>query len=229
MMLDNQVVMAGTTSLTGLSNEDCNNLLEWHDNNKTLLKNVGSIGLYNPWVHTKIRDLEFNTNFIKIKETTPGCPWNADFVERFPKLVNSFNELPFSYIHKIIILETIKECVSHIDGSAGTFNDKSYEPYGYRMLLRNPIKSKGFYVQGIEQKDFGCGPRKETYSPYPKNYYSPEIGKWWVLNNWCCQHGSDWNEGDNKVLISVIGVPSEKHKTLLSSLTNIIKHPEYTK
>lgn len=229
MIQDSQTVMAATTALMGLSTDECNELLKWHDNNKSLLNNIGSIGLYNPWLHTKIRDIDLKDSSIKIENAVRGSPWNRDFAKTFPNLIEKFNELPFIYIHKIIILETIKECVPHIDGSASSHNDKTVEPYGYRMLLRTPSKSKGFYVQAIPTEEFGMGPRKEMHSPYPKQYYKPELGKWWVLNNWCCQHGSDWEEGDNKVLISVIGIPSLKHTELLKSLTNIIKHPDYTK
>ena len=93
-------------------------------------------------------------------------------------------------------------------------------------MLRNNSRN-GFYVQPIPKEEFGSGIRKEMYSPYDKIYYKPEIGKWWVLNNWCCQHGSEWNEGESKVLISVQGAPSPEHMKVrnFNRLTNIITHP----
>ncbi len=220
--------MVGTTSIPALDNSIIDQLLDWHDSKKTILENPGSIGLNTPWVHTKIRDSDPMEKSIQIKNSISGSPWNLDFVENFPTLVESFNQLPLNFINKILILETVKECVPHIDGSSRTYLDKSIEPCNYRMLLRKPKNSKGFYVQPLLKENFGISARKEIDTPYSKNYYSPEIGKWWVLNNWCCQHGSDWLPEDNKALISVIGTPSNEHKQILNSLSNTIKHPDYT-
>jgi hypothetical protein len=227
MTNNNEFIMAGETDLQGITQARLINLLSWHDSNKTLLKNKGSIGLDNPWVHTKIRDSDLTGNYKTLKDSIPGSPWNVDFINNFPDLIKIFDSLPLKVIHKIVILETIKECVSHIDGSSGLYKDKSFEPCNYRMLLRKSQSSQGFYLQGISPEKFGCNPEKEIDSHYPKEYYQPAIGKWWVLNNWCCQHGSDWQSGDQKVLISVLGVPALSHKKIVTSLSNIILHPDY--
>lgn len=226
-MLPTQVIMAGTIPSSGISDDLVQRLLDWHDRCKTLLQNTGSIGLHSPWIHTKIRDSDRMEEPLRIKHSIPGSPWNGSFIQEFPELVDVFNSLPFKIIHKIVILETIKECVPHIDGSADLYADKTLEPCNYRMLLQKSKFSSGFYVQAIPKEEFGCGARKEASSPYPKQYYSPDIGKWWVLNNWCCQHGSDWKADDGKVLISVVGTPTDQHREFLKSLTNVIMHPDY--
>jgi hypothetical protein len=227
MKIDHQFIMAGETNLQGINQTRLTDLLSWHDLKKTLLKNKGSIGLGNPWIHTKIRDSDLTENYKTLKNSIPGSPWSTDFIDKFPDLIKVFDELPLKVIHKIVILETIKECVSHIDGSSELYKDKLFEPCNYRMLLRKSQNSQGFYLQAISPEKFGCNPRKEIDSVYPKEHYRPAIGKWWVLNNWCCQHGSDWQPGDQKVLISVLGVPAPTHKTIVTSLSNVLIHPNY--
>jgi hypothetical protein len=221
-MKDN-LILAATTGLPVLSTANVDRLLVWHDNNKTLLENKGSVILYNPWLHTKIRDIDPMSNPVEISNTTPGAPWNGDFVKEFPELVEYFNCLPIKNITRIVLLETFKDCVPHIDMSGIGIN--FLEPSSYRMTLRDQ-QEKGFYVQPIPKEEFGSGIRKEEFSPYNKIYYHPEIGKWWILNNWSCQHGSDWTDSAHKVLISVQGVPSMEHFNVKKLLENIVYHPE---
>jgi hypothetical protein len=224
-MLKENLIMAGEVNLPSMPRDLVDKLLIWHDSKKTVLTNKGATALYYPWVHTKIRDNE-GDNLIDIDESIPGSPWNSDFVEEFPELVKFLNQLPLKTVGRIILLETIKPCTPHIDLSSMYYTDTTYEPCNYRMTLRES-KSNGFYVQAIPKEDFGTGPRRDKTSIYDKNFFKPKIGNWWVLNNWCCQHGSEWDEGDNKVLISIQGTPSEDHRVLLKSLTNVIYHPEF--
>jgi len=227
-MINTQLIMTGEVGIPGLSSLDIQELLVWHDNNKTILDNRGGEGLYFPWVHTKIRDVELTeSNSLVINSTIPGSPWNREFVETFPNLVELFDSLPFEKIYRIVLLETIKECVPHIDLSSLFYQDNTLEPCNYRMTLRESSHSQGFYVQPIPEEEFGTGARKERTSKYTKQHYHPTLGNWWVLNNWCCQHGSDWKEGDQKVLVSVQGRPSEDHRAYLNSLKNITYHPLY--
>jgi hypothetical protein len=224
-MIDNRLIISGVTNLPGLSTSDIEKLLEWHDNNKKTLINQGSLGLKKPWVHTKIRDTELLKKSVFIDNKIPGSAWNKDFIENFSNLVEIFDQLPFTFIEKIIILETIKDCEPHIDASSKHYQDNSLEPCNYRMLLRKLKPTKGFYLQGLEKKDFGITPQKNVKTSFPKQYFSPTIGKWWVLNNWCCQHGSDWIDGDSKTLISVLGTPSTSHLNVLNSLSDMVLHP----
>jgi len=221
-------MMTATTSLPSMSQSLIDQLLKWHDANKTVLVNKGANALYSPWVSTKIRDGDLKENIIyNIPNTIPGTQWNKCFVEEFPQLVEYFNCLPLKRVDKIILLETTKSCVPHVDLSSLYYNDISLEPANYRMSLRHG-KSNGFYVQPVPEDQFGY-PRKEQFSPYPKQNYNPEVGKWWVLNNWCCQHGSDWIEGDQKVLISVQGTPSLKHIEVINNdVENVLYYPGLT-
>lgn len=218
------LILAATTTLPKLSLDRVSDLLQWHDKEKTLLENKGSVMLYNPWLHSKIRDIDQLDNNIEIKNSIPGAKWNKKFVDEFPELVDYFNCLPIKNIVRILILETFKECVPHIDLSGINLN--FIEPSSYRMMLRNNTQ-KGFYVQPIPKEEFGTGIRKEKSSPYDKIYYRPLIGEWWLLNNWCCQHGSDWEKNDSKVLISVQGTPSIEHMKLrhLKNFNNVVVHP----
>jgi hypothetical protein len=189
------------------------------------MTNKGATALHSPWLATRIRDQDITENAIYyIPNTLPGRQWNRSFVNECKELIEYFNCLPLKRVDKILLLETIKPCVPHIDLSSIYYNDMSLEPANYRMFLRHS-NSDGFYVQPVPENEVG-GPRKERYSPYAKQHYAPAIGKWWVLNNWCCQHGSDWTEGDNKVLIAVQGTPSEKHRTVIAhNITNVLYHP----
>lgn len=218
------LILAATTNLPKLSLDQVELLLEWHEREKTLLENKGSIMLYNPWYKSTIRDIDQIDNCVNIENSIQGPAWNKNFVDNFPELVNYFNCLPIKNIIRILILETYKECVSHIDMSG--INLDFIEPSSYRMMLKNNTK-KGFYVQPIPKEEFGSGIRKEHTSPYEKIYYKPPIGEWWLLNNWCCQHGSNWETGDKKVLISVQGSPSAKHMIIRNdkNLKNIVYHP----
>jgi hypothetical protein len=217
-------MMTATTSLPPMPQPLIDRLLQWHDKNKSVLTNRGATALYSPWLSTKIRDGDLTENAVyHIPNTLPGRQWNRSFVNELQELVEYFNCLPLKKVDKIILLETTKPCVPHIDLSSLYYNDISLEPANYRMSLRHS-KSDGFYVQPIPENEFGS-PRKERHSPYPKQHYNSEIGKWWVLNNWCCQHGSDWTEGDNKVLISVQGTPSEKHREVINNVENVLYHP----
>jgi hypothetical protein len=218
-------MMAATVDLPPMPAETVQKLLEWHDQNKVILDNVGARGLETPWYHTKIRDTENLPNSKTIQGTLPGAPWNSDFVSQFPELVLFFNNLPLMRVGKILLLETYKECFSHIDLSSHNYSDVTYEPCNYRMTLRD-TPGNSFYVQPIPENEFGSGPRKNRPSPYDRVYYHADIGKWWVLNNWCCQHGSEYTEGDRKVLISVQGTPYVKHRSLIkSNVSNVACHP----
>jgi hypothetical protein len=219
-------MMTATTGLSPMPQPLIDRLLQWHDKNKTVLVNKGASALYSPWLCTRIRDIDITESSVyHIPNTLNGSKWNKSFVEELPELIEYFNCLPLKNVDKIILLETIKPCVPHIDLSSLYYKDITFEPANYRMSLRHNT-GNGFYVQPIPKNEFGSGSRKERHSPYPKQYYNPEIGKWWVLNNWCCQHGSDWTDGDQKVLISVQGSPSEKHREVINStVENVLYHP----
>lgn len=222
-MLKENLIMAGEVDLPTMSDKVISKLLKWHDSNKKLLENRGAAALYHPWVHTKIRDTD-EMDSVELPNTTPGAPWNKEFVELFPELIEFFNILPLKSIGRIILLETVKPCTPHIDLSSMYYTDITLEPCNYRMTLR-ASNSNGFYVQAIPAEEFGQGPRRDKTSVFQKEHFKPRLGHWWVLNNWCCQHGSDWEEGDSKVLISIQGEPKDQHRELLKTISNSVFHP----
>lgn len=220
--------MVAYMSLPGLLSTQVEKLLLWHDAQKATLTNKGGVNLNYPWVHTKIRDEDLQpTEKVEVPNTLPGSAWNQEFVKKFPDIVEHLNCLPLRFVSKIILLETTKVCLTHIDLSKSWCDDVTMEPWSYRMTLRNAV-GPGFFVQPIPKAEWGSGPRTSKYSPYPKQHFKAEVGHWWVLNQWCCQHGADWQEGDQKVLISVQGTPSEEHRQVLnrSTLLPALIHPD---
>lgn len=225
--MSSMLKMVAYMDLPALSLEQVQRLLEWHDERKLTLTNKGGVNLKYPWVHSKIRDSDLpQSEKEEVAGTLSGTPWNREFVERFPDIVQHLECLPLSYVGKILLLETTKACPVHVDLSTAWCSDVTMEPWSYRMTLRN-ANGPGFYVQAIPRAEWGSGPRTDKHSPFPKRYFKGELGRWWTLNQWCCQHGSEWDEGDQKVLISVQGTPSEEHRKVLerSKSLGCIEHP----
>lgn len=228
MISQSNMKMVAYMDLPALPLTRVNALLEWHDARKETLTNRGGVNLGFPWTHTKLRDSDLlPAESVAVRYTTAGSAWNSEFVSQFPDIVEYFNCLPLSYVGKIILLETTKACLTHIDLSTSWCKDVTMEPWSYRMTLRNS-EGPGFFVQAIPKAEWGSGPRTSKHSPYPKQHFKAEVGRWWALNQWCCQHGSDWQEGDRKVLISVQGTPYEEHRNVLnrSELLPALIHPE---
>jgi hypothetical protein len=224
--------MTSYINLPPLSEEHITSLLAWHDLTKETLINPGAIALKKPWIASKIRDLAANLELpTEIVNSIPGNPWSSDFVNRFPEIVKIFNSLPFNRIEKIILLQNNKFCQSHNDQSSLLYDDISIEPCNYRLTLRGSTASKGFFIQPKPVTSWGS-----TYALLNKGlpvvYWDAKPGHWWTLNNFCCQHGSDWEEGDNKVIISVQGTPNtEKHLELLNNSEHLecLEHPDIIK
>ena len=210
-------------------------ILEWHDSKKKLLNNSGAAGIKYPWISSHIRDNVDIANPVNLKETIPGSPWNKEFVELFPDAIPFFNNLPLINIERIVLLESTKPVPVHVDRSKLHFRSNILEPTSYRMYLRNAEKSNGFYVQSKPMREWGSPNaigmdsvgHEHMTQPLPKNFWKISPGKWWLLDNFCTQHGADWKEGDDKVIISVQGrIDPAKHKELMNKSSNLecIKH-----
>jgi hypothetical protein len=232
MLERHNLIMAGYINLPPFSEENITKLLEWHDLGKDRLDNLGAEALGQPWIASKIRDFEVNLKSpILVKNSIPGNPWNLDFAIRFPDLVSIFNSLPFKKIERILLLQNTKFCPSHNDQSKFLYDDNYIEPCNYRLTLRNSKKSKGFFVQPKQFKDWGTQHALKNHG-LPAVHWNPKPGYWWVLNNFCCQHGSDWKEGDDKVILSVQGTPDhEKHLELIKNSEHLkcVNHPNLTR
>lgn len=228
MLERHNLIMTGYVNLPPLNEEDITKLLNWHDANKQTLDNLGAMALNQPWVASTIRDFRVNLKYAKAPTgNIPGNPWNYDFIIRFPKLVSVFDSLPFTKIERIILLQNTKFCAAHTDQSKFLYLDNSIEPCNYRLTLRQSTKSKGFFVQPKPFKTWGTQ-HAITDQELPVMHWNAKPGYWWVLNNFCCQHGSDWREGDEKVIISVQGTPDpEKHLALLKNSEHLksLEHP----
>lgn len=224
--------MVGYINLPPLREDDINKLLDWHDSTKDRLDNLGAEALGQPWVASRIRDFDVNLESpTLVRNSIPGNPWNKDFTSKFPELVSIFNSLPFDRIERILLLQNTKFCPSHNDQSKFLYPDNSIEPCNYRMTLRDSKTSRGFFVQPKPFKTWGT--RDAIWNQgYPLMHWNGKPGYWWVLNNFCCQHGSDWKEGDDKVILSIQGTPnSERHLELLRNSDHFkcIEHPNLKK
>lgn len=222
------LIMTGYINLPPFSEATVEKLLEWHDSVKETLANPGAVALRQPWIASVIRDYDSNLESpIKLNSGISGNPWNFDFVDKFPELISVFNSLPFDNIERIYLLENYKFCDSHNDQSKFLYSENSIEPCNYRMTLRNSQTSKGFFVQPKPFKTWGTADAIKKQG-FPVYYWPGKPGYWWVLNNYCCQHGSDWKLGDNKVILSIQGTPNEeKHLALLKDSDHLksITHP----
>lgn len=232
-MLDrHNLIMVGYINLPPLSEKNITELLDWHDSSKNRLDNPGAEALGQPWIASKIRDFDVNLKSSTLVGTNiPGNPWNTEFVIRFPELVTIFNSLPFERIERILLLQNTKFCKSHNDQSKFLYNDNHIEPCNYRLTLRNSKKSLGFFVQPKPFNSWGTQHAIQNQN-LPLVHWNAKPGYWWVLNNFCCQHGSDWEEGDDKVILSIQGTPnSKKHLQLLkeSSHLKCAEHPDLAK
>jgi hypothetical protein len=220
--------MVGYINLPPLSEENITKLLDWHDSNKDRLDNLGAEALRQPWIASKIRDFDFNLKSPTLAKTViPGNPWNSDFIMRFPELVTIFNNLPFQRIERILLLQNTKFCDSHNDQSKFLYSDNHIEPCNYRLTLRDSKKSRGFFVQPKPFNSWGTQHAIKNQN-LPLVHWNAKPGYWWVLNNFCCQHGSDWQEGDDKVILSIQGTPDpEKHLALLKDSDHLksLEHP----
>lgn len=224
--------MTSYVNLPPFSEETVNKLLEWHDSNKKRLANPGAVALRQPWEASTIRDFYINMlNPVKVVDSIPGNPWSFDFTQKFPELISVFNSLPFLQIERILLLQNTKFCDSHNDQSKFLYNEASLEPCNYRMTLRGSKVSKGFFVQPKPFKHWGSEDALKNQG-LPVYYWDAKPGYWWTLNNFCCQHGSDWKPGDDKVILSIQGTPDpEKHLELLKNSEHLkcIEHPNLVK
>jgi hypothetical protein len=236
MNLEHNLNMVMEVALPPIDKKLLEEILKWHDQQKTLLNNPGSRALRFPWLATTIRDYEQNLkNSIELDYGISGNPWNRDFVENFQDFVEVINSIPLTEIKRIYLLETIKPCPTHVDMSKQLYNDLSLEPCNYRISMRENTSNSGFYIQPKPRKEWGNSRAILSGDTEYNNgngidpiTWTPKVGHWWVLNNYCCQHGSTWQEGDNKVILSVQGTPdTKKHKELLerSKDCNKIDHP----
>jgi len=233
--------MVSDTPLEVMPKELVDRILEWHDSKKHKLDNIGASTLDYPWASSHIRnDVDINDP-VRVDNSIPGNPWNNEFVVKFPEALHYFNQLPLTYIERIVLLESTKEVLSHVDRSKSHVPDATCEPASYRMHLRG-CEKKGFYVQGKPMSEWGSRRAIEPVSAgfthltkrLPKKFWQGKIGSWWLLNNFCAQHGSTYEPGDNKVIISVQGtIDSVRHKKLLENNEdrglNCIKHEELYK
>jgi hypothetical protein len=222
-MLRHNLKMVTEVAVPGIPQNLVTALLRWHDDNKSVLANTGAVALNRPWVSTTIRDVDATST---VCGSIPGSPWNPVFVKQFPQVVSILNRLPLQHIERIYLLETQAVCPAHTDMSRLLYDDNTLEPCNYRMTLRESTSSSGFYVQPKEIANWG-GPTKSVTSPII-NYWACSIGKWWTLNNFICQHGSDYSPGDHKVIISVQGTPNPvTHPTTLIASEGLpcIWHP----
>ena len=229
MLERRNLIMTGYVNLPPISHENITKLLNWHDSNKDQLNNLGAEALGQPWIASKIRDFDVNLKSAGYaKKSIPGNPWNTDFLLRFPELVDILNSLPFKKIERILLLQNTKFCPAHNDQSKFLYSDNYIEPCNYRVTLRSSTKSKGFFVQPKSFKDWGTQHALKGHG-LPAMYWNARPGYWWVLNNFCCQHGSDWREGDDKVILSIQGTPDdEKHLKLIEDSYHLkcIEHPD---
>lgn len=222
------LIMAGYINLPPLSEENIAKLLAWHDSTKKTLDNSGAMALNQPWIASTIRDFDVNLKSSTLLDNSiPGNPWNYDFTTKFPELVSIFDSLPFTRIERILLLQNTKFCESHNDQSKFLYLDNSIEPCNYRLTLRDSKSSKGFFVQPKPFKTWGTQHAIKNQG-LPVVHWNAKPGYWWVLNNFCCQHGSDWKEGDDKVILSIQGTPNhEKHVELLKNSEHLkcVEHP----
>lgn len=232
MIERHNLMMTSYIDLPPLAQNSIDALLSWHDSVKTMLDNSGAMALNNPWISSAIRDFKTNLETsTEVENSIPGNPWNSDFVSKFPDLVKTFNALPFTHIERILLLQNTKFCPSHNDQSKFLYSDNSIEPCNYRMTLRDSKSSKGFFVQ---PKPFSTWGTQHAFKKqgWPAMFWNAKPGWWWVLNNFCCQHGSDWKEGDDKVILSVQGTPDPvRHLELLKNSTHLrsLDHPNLAK
>lgn len=235
-MLKYNLKMTAEVDLPKMPVDLINRILEWHDAGKKLLDNAGAKGIDYPWISTHIRDNAGIDDPVSIPFLKPGSPWNREFVKLFPEAISYFECLPLVDIERIVLLEAKKKVWSHVDRSKTHCPDNRLEPASYRMYLRES-KSDGFYVQSRPMKEWGNHRAIEPISPgyeylkepLPYRFWRTEIGQWWVLDNFCSQHGSKWQAGDNKVILSVQGKIHEgKHRELLDRSKNMrcIKHDD---
>lgn len=222
------LIMVGYIDLPPLSKDNIDKLLTWHDSTKETLDNPGALALNQPWIASKIRDFEVNLkSSILTDNSIPGNPWNSDFASKFPELVSIFDSLPFTRIERILLLQNTKFCQSHNDQSKFLYSDNYIEPCNYRLTLRSSKTSRGFFVQPKPFETWGT-PHAIKNQNLPVTHWNAEPGYWWTLNNFCAQHGSDWKEGDEKVIVSVQGTPDPvKHLELLKKSAHLkcVEHP----
>jgi hypothetical protein len=216
-------------------------ILVWHDSKKYKLDNIGASTLNYPWASSHIRNDVDIAHPCIIHDSIPGNPWNKEFVDLFPGAIKYFDQLPLINIARIVLLESTKEVLSHVDRSKSHIQADTLEPASYRMHLRG-CEKQGFYVQGKPLSEWGSARAITPVSagfthltkPLPIRFWQGEIGRWWLLNNFCAQHGSTYEPGDNKVIISVQGTPDPvRHRELLKECAkqglNCRKHEELYK
>ena len=232
--------MVTDTPLEVMPKELVDRILVWHDSKKHKLDNIGASTLDYPWASSHIRNDVDIDDPVSLDNSIPGNPWNNEFVVKFPEALHYFNQLPLTYISRIVLLESTKEVIAHVDRSKSHISDETLEPASYRMHLRG-CEKQGFYVQPKPLAEWGSSRAITRYSPgythitrLPIKYWQGEIGGWWLLNNFCAQHGSTYEPGDNKVIISVQGTPDTiRHKELLKNCNenklNCIRHEELYK
>jgi hypothetical protein len=239
-MLKYRLKMIMEVDLPQMPRHLVNGILEWHKENKKILNNIGANNLKYPWISTHIRDNTSIDNPIQLKNTIPGSPWNSEFVDLFPDAIEFFECLPLLNIERIVLLESIKPVMSHVDKSKSHCPNNILEPASYRMYLNDATESDGFYVQPKPIAEWGnhraISSASQGYEyltePLPFRFWKTDIGKWWALDNFCSQHGSFYKEGDNKVIISVQGkIDASRHSKLLDNSVGMkhIKHDELIK
>ena len=228
MLSRNNLKMVSYIDIEPLSQPVIDRLLEWHDNNKAIYNTQSTMELGYPWNHSIIRAKSGHEhiNMVPLDYGIVGSRWNKEFVDMFPEIVEHFNNLPFDAISAIVLLETVKECPAHMDASKlDNYRDVTLEPCNYRMTIRHS-NSPGFWVAPLDESRWGI---RWMLDSSVKMEWAPEIGRWWALNNHVNSHGSHWEQGDKKVIVSVQGTPnSEKHKALLANTTEdgCIFHPD---
>ena len=240
-MLKYNLKMVSDTPLEVMPKELVDRILVWHDSKKHKLDNIGASTLDYPWASSHIRNNVDIDDPVSLDNSIPGNPWNKEFVDLFPSAIKYFDQLPLIKIERIVLLESTKEVLSHVDRSKSHVPDSTCEPASYRMHLRG-CEKEGFYIQGKPISEWGSS-RAITPSslgfthltkPLPIRYWQGKIGSWWLLNNFCAQHGSTYEPGDNKVIISVQGtIDPVRHKELLKECAaqnlNCRKHDELYK
>jgi len=228
MLGKNNLKMVSYIDVDPLSQTVIDSLLEWHDGNKELFNADATKQLGYPWDHSTIREQygHDHLNMIDLGYGIPGSKWNQGFVDKFPALVDYFNNMPFDKISAIVLLETIRECPAHVDQSKlGNYKDVTLEPCNYRMTIRQS-NSLGFWVSPMNESRWGI---RWMLDSSIKMLWTAEVGRWWVLNNHVNSHGSYWEHGDRKVIVSIQGTPNtERHKALLAKTTDdgCIYHPD---
>jgi len=235
MMLKYNLKMVMEVDLPPLPQTLIDGILAWHDSKKALLDNIGAAGVGYPWIASHIRDNVSIDDPVNLENTIPGSPWNSEFVKLFPEAIPFFDSLPLTNIERIVLIESTKLVPPHVDRSKTHCPNNSLEPASYRMHLRKAVKSNGFYMQPRPMKEWGNHRAIIMGSPgyehmtesLPARSWKIDPGKWWLLDNFCTQHGSDWKEGDDKVIVSVQGqIDPVRHKELLdrSAHMKCIKH-----